>query len=465
MSLSLAGMVIVNIWNIQKKLSEMPSIESSSSKQASNIEPIIPLSREGKNVMVIMLDRAISGYIPYIFNEKRELLDEFSGFTYFPNTTSFGPFTNFGVLGLFGGYEYTPKAMNERKDKRLADKHDEALKLMPIIFSENGYEVTVCDPPYAGYKWVSDLSIYDDCPGVKAIKTMGKYMADFALESVDNIDAYQKRSFFCYGLFKTVPVFLQELAYDSGRYYSTNTDDNVLNRAFVNSYSVLTNLERLTEVNADDKNTFLILVNDATHEPVELQEPEYVPTNYVDNSSFEKGFREDGRGNRITFDTEDQIAHYHANMASMIQLGKWFNYLKHENIYDNTRIVIVSDHGRGIQQFKNLIMDDKLDVGRVAALLMFKDFNAGGTGNTSDEFMTVADTPYLAMEGIIDKPLNPFTGTEITSEEKNLHDQWVTTSSNLDVEANNGNVFDTSDGYWYTVHDDIYKKENWRRMD
>ena len=158
MSLSLAGMVIVNIWNIQKKLSEMPSIESSESKQASNIEPIIPLSREGKNVMVIMLDRAISGYIPYIFNEKRELLDEFSGFTYFPNTISFGPFTNFGVPGLFGGYEYTPKAMNERKDKRLADKYDEALKLMPIIFSENGYEVTVCDPPYAGYKWVSDLS-------------------------------------------------------------------------------------------------------------------------------------------------------------------------------------------------------------------------------------------------------------------------------------------------------------------
>ena len=95
---------------------------------------------------------------------------------------------------------------------------------------------------------------------------------------------------------------------------------------------------------------------------------------------------------------------------------------------------------------------------------MFKDFN-GETGNTSDEFMTVADTPYLAMERIIEKPLNPFTGTEITSEEKKLHDQWVTTSSNLDVEANNGNVFDTSDGYWYTVHDDIYKKENWRRMD
>ena len=47
-----------------------------------------------------MLDRAISMYVPYILNEKPELQEQFSGFTFFPNTISFGATTNIGTPGL-----------------------------------------------------------------------------------------------------------------------------------------------------------------------------------------------------------------------------------------------------------------------------------------------------------------------------------------------------------------------------
>jgi hypothetical protein len=33
-------------------------------------EPVFHFSRVGKNVLVIMLDQSISGYVPYIFEEK-----------------------------------------------------------------------------------------------------------------------------------------------------------------------------------------------------------------------------------------------------------------------------------------------------------------------------------------------------------------------------------------------------------
>lgn len=77
--------------------------------------PSVPLSKEGKNVIVILLDRSTGTQVPYMFDEKPELLEEFDGFTYYPNTISYGTSTIFGAPALYGGYEYTPERMNERE--------------------------------------------------------------------------------------------------------------------------------------------------------------------------------------------------------------------------------------------------------------------------------------------------------------------------------------------------------------
>ena len=126
-------------------------------------------SPQGKNVVVIMLDRAVNGFIPYIMNEKPELKAQFDGFTYYPNTLSYGYHTNIAAPALFGGYEYTPEGMAERPEVSLKEKHNEALKVMPLNFLREGYEVTVCDAPYANYQWIPDLSIYDDYPEIHGI--------------------------------------------------------------------------------------------------------------------------------------------------------------------------------------------------------------------------------------------------------------------------------------------------------
>ena len=76
-------------------------------------KPTIVLSSTGENVMVIMLDRAVSGYIPYIFYEFPELEEQFEGFVYYPNCMSFGQNTLKTTSALFGGYEYTPERMDE----------------------------------------------------------------------------------------------------------------------------------------------------------------------------------------------------------------------------------------------------------------------------------------------------------------------------------------------------------------
>ena len=103
----------------------------------------------------------------------------------------------------------------------------------------------------------------------------------------------------------------------------------------------------------------------------------------------------------------------------------------------------------------------EIDVEWCNPLLMVKDFGATEF-SSSDVFMTNADVPTLAVKDVIENPRNPFTGKTIDNKEKNAHPQLVTSSLHWEITKYNGTTFDTSDGHWYSVHDDIFKEENWK---
>ncbi len=131
----LAASVLLSGYNTYKINSYMPAIRRAAARTTMSY-PKVELSKTGKNVVVIMLDRAVSSYIPYIFNEAPNLKEQFSGFTWYPNTLSYGLLTVVASPALFGGYDYTPSAINARSDLTLQQKHNEALLTMPLIFSD-----------------------------------------------------------------------------------------------------------------------------------------------------------------------------------------------------------------------------------------------------------------------------------------------------------------------------------------
>ena len=160
---------------------------------------------------------------------------------------------------------------------------------------------------------------------------------------------------------------------------------------------------------------------------------------------------------------------YHVNISPLIELGKWLDYLRENKVYDNTRIIIVADHGHDEGQFPELIQDDGTDMQAVIPILLYKDFDSKEFA-VSDEFMTNADTPVLAMEGLIQDPVNPFTGVRIDDLEKTTHVQLVLTDTNdpnFEPQDNmDNNTFVHPLGQvWYTVHDDVYDKTNWTRVE
>jgi len=434
--------------------------------------PFFTLSKTGKNVVVIMLDRAIGMYIPYIFNEHPELEAQFSGFTYYHNTVSFGGYTNFATPAFYGGYEYTPVEINKRSNEKLSDKQTEALKVMPTLFASAGYDVTVFDPTYANYNWTPDISIYDDYENIRAFNTYGRFTLSTTAQSQINA---RLRNFFCYGLMKSSPIGLQYPLYASGKYnqvsgvpYSDQVSTSAstasgISTSFIDAYNVLVKLPELTQYVDSANGSFLMMSNDTTHNPILLQEPECEPKTSVNNTEYDNAnksrFTLDD-GSTITAKSALQLSHYQSNTAALMKIGAWLDELKANGVYDNTRIIVASDHGRELGQSEELEIYGLGDMELFCPLLLVKDFNSTEF-TVSEEFMTNADVPVLALSGIVENPVNPFTGKAINSDEKYAHEQFIIESDLWNVNKNNGNCFASSS--WLAVKDSIWDKSNWRR--
>lgn len=484
-SIAVCGAVLImsgmNVISIHSRISEMGKTLSDVS---SNQGIQFPLDKTGKNVVVIMMDRAIGEFFPYIMQEKPELQEQFAGFTYYSNTISYGNCTMVGAASLYGGYEYTPEQMNKRDNLTIPEKHNEALKLMPALFAQNGYDVTVCDPTFAGFHWTPDLSIYDDYPDIQRYITKGRFLSNLNSEATDEL---LNRNLFAYSIFRTSPVVLHLTFYNKGLYNHSDKTKGVqitdgkykasggfdgASSSFMEAYTVLENLPVITDVRDSGKGTFLMMSNDTAHDIVMLQEPAYEPSNSVDNTAYEAEHkvRRSMEGSEVKLRTLKQLTHYQCNMAAMIQLGKWMDYLRENGVYDNTRIIIVADHGRNI----NYLYDKRIENGKgkttssindaliFDALLLVKDFDAKEL-TIDDTFMTNADTPTLAFSGLIENPVNPFTGNAINSDGKNVAEHHIATTKVWSIDDYTGNEKKYRDILWVGLKGtDTTDMDSWR---
>ena len=465
-AVAMAFMGTLNLVRAQGEIKESARVLTAA--QTSPVQ--IPLSRTQPNVVVMMLDRAISSYLPVMFYEKPELKAKYDGFVYYPNTVSHGGHTNFGAPGLFGGYEYTPREMNARPDMELKDKHNEALQVLPTLFSRQNYTVTLIDLPYCGtYKWIPDFSLFDTLPNTHCFIADGRYNPE---NSADTQKALRMRNFFCYAVCETLPQIIHGPLYNAGLYNramilpdvqvqdSPSTARGIKNE-FLKAYHVMKNLSSFTHPEDEDHGTFLMMSSDLPHRTTLLSEPDYVPADFIDNTAYDlkHADRFSAGERKLNATTTDQMMHYDVDMCAMMLVGDWLDTLRELGVYDNTRIILASDHGYNLGMIDSLIFPDGEDAMMYNPLLLFKDFGATGEVRIDSSFMTNADVPSLALSSVVPDPVNPFTGKPIDSASSKQEKQYVTMSHDWDTDTNNGNVFHPAK--WYTVQTDLFDPANW----
>jgi hypothetical protein len=441
---SLLGISAVNIFKTNASFNNLKTYYVKEQKETQKVSPVFSLSRTGKNIVVLMLDRSASVFMPSIFDESPELKRTYSGFTFYPNTVSFNGYTRIGAPPVYGGYEYTPEEINKRENIPLVEKHNQSLIMLPRVFSENGFSVCVTDPPYANYNQKSDLSIFNDYPEIRAHITDSQYTDLWLTENNFKLPATGdiiRRNMFWYSLFKGLPLFFRPLLYMDGSWCSPESGQRL--RLTLNGYAALDYLPRLTEITDNSTNTALIMTNNTTHEGSFLQAPEYIPVTTVTNYGNTRFAKEHA---------------YHVNAAAIKRLAGWFDFLKRENVYDNTRIILVSDHGPEPNFITKIGLPFNVD--QFNPLLMVKDFNASGEIKTDFTFMSNADVPYLSLADIIESPVNPFTGNEISIERKK-EPLYIAISGSIHITGRDDNQFILDPKIDYLVHDNIFSAENW----
>jgi hypothetical protein len=455
LSILIISFVVISFSNIVKinKAYTLLSAKMANNPEKASLEPIFSLSKENKNVIVFMADGAINGFVPLIFSEYPEIEKQFDGFTLYKNTASFSSHTLMGVPPLWGGYEYTPAQMNAKKNIPLVEKHNQALLTIPMLLVKAGFNVTVTDPSWANYSWISDISIYDKYEKIKAVNTLWQYTSLWYEKNEPDKKGftYQRimRNIIWFSILKMNNPLLRLIIYDKAWYWSTDDHANsIIN--FIHSYAILDFLPDLTSFDSTEQKALLI-TNEATHEPVYLHGPALKPSE-IPSSIGNGKYSSNGK--------------YHSNIALYIKLGEWFDLLRKNGVYDNTRIIIAADHGGHVD---NLLSDEPLSIKDETRepynpVFLFKDFNSHGILSINDDFMTNADVPFFTLNDLLENPENPFTGNPITTQPK--EDGIYITTYHAPMAGNHGKyVFNINKNQWMYLHDSIFKASNWERTE
>jgi hypothetical protein len=453
LSILVFSLVVISFSNMVKikKAYTLLSVKMANTPEKTSLEPVFKLSKENKNVIVIIADGAINGFVPLIFEEHPEFEKQFDGFILFRNTASFSNHTLMGVPPIWGGYEYTPAEMNRKSDIPLVEKHNQALLTIPLLLLKAGFNVTVTDPSWANYSWVPDVSIYENHEKINAFNTQWQYTGLwYEKNEPDEKEYTYKRimhNIIWFSILKMSNPLLRLIIYDKAWYWSPDDHgSSILN--FIHSYAILDFLPELTSFDSAEQSALLI-TNDTTHEPIYLRGESFKPSK-VQSSMGNGNYANNGK--------------YHSNTALYLKLGKWFDLLRKNGVYDNTRIIIIADHGGIIE---NLLSNEPLSIeGEIREsynpVFLYKDFNSHGTLSTNNDFMTNADVPFFTLNGLLENPTNPFTGNPITTQPK--ENGILITTYNAPMAGNHGKyVFSIKKDQWIYLRDSIYEASNWEK--
>ena len=161
----------------------------------------------------------------------------------------------------------------------------------------------------------------------------------------------------------------------------------------------------------------------------------------------------------------NSLSHYQINMATMETLGTWISYLKEEEVYDNTRIIVVSDHSMCLRMNEDFIRtlqydnaDVLIDLLHFQSTMLVKDFDSEAFC-VDYSFMCNADVPALATDGVIENATNPFTGSNLKDMSLKNEPLHLVFAFNFSPSTNNGYQYLPEP--WITVHDNIFDTSNW----
>lgn len=365
----------------------------------------IRFTRTGNNVLLIFLDRYMGAYVEKFVAEDPALATQLDGFVWVPKTVAPGYNSIAGVHAVVGGYDYTPREMNARR-RPLRELANEAFSILPMNFTRKGWEVSWLRPHGLDFTMKGDCSVLSHISGLRC----GEPPADIARNaaarhgiSMQHLsDSNYVDLLVLLAAMRVAPYELKATLMDRGPWvpFLRHTAGVTLNE-----WAQLEALPQLSTT-AATKNQLDIVFNFLPHEPYFLAE-DCTPLAALKEPSAEKLAQ---GGWRDAFDYHHEIG---ARCALRL-VARYLGWLKEQGVYDNTTIVIASDHGiigsvrdGSSRAVAGGTQDNQYVASR--SLLLYKPRGAHNPMRVSDEFLPNAEVPRLLCQDI-GGCVNPFLG-------------------------------------------------------
>jgi len=323
----------------------------------------VNLSRDKVNYLYIILDEVYGGSAKRIFHDNNDLGKKFTGFTNFTNVGGVFPSTIMAIPAILTGQVY-----QEGMDIDVFD--NKSFKLSPLLKSleTNGID--------SKFHTVSKYCHYLPDENCSPIRSMVGRKINVLNEYIQLLDL---------SLFKSVPEVLKNQVYRDGSWLVREINiGSKTGKAelYIKEFDyIVKNLKA-----SNNLSTFRLFHTVLTHSPIKYNKHcELLKKKLKDN--FENYLQQDTCG--------------------FIQISRIIDKLKELSVYDNTYIIISSDHGRPqipAEIAKQFSLSDagvsSTEYGYSHAMLMVKPPNAKGKLKSSHLPMSLMDIGSLVVNSI-----------------------------------------------------------------
>lgn len=441
-----AVLMLVNAINIYKIYSFEVKKAADSSEFPLQNELLNYSTKE--NIVVFVLDMFSGSHTPYILEQFSQLKNNLDGFILFPNTLSTTNSTIHSIASVIGGEFYSAYNMNKRRDD-LEAQIAQSFTTMGDFFSAQGFDVSMFIQ--------APISIKDSIKNNAKSDFFIEEEADFVPSFVRHSGVLENKNsdsvivnFISFGLFRFVPEQLKKGIYNNGKYLSdknrfwrTNNSVGIRHSSSFYAFSHF-------NIVKNDKPTFKFLHSLMTHAPYNI----YFDGKTCDFSKKFSAWNDTLKNAVMNGDSNDKAAfyqHYDTEACALFYLSNFISWLKENNIYDNTKIIVVSDHGGndGI----------KIKAHRADSLLFFKDFNARGNLKIDTRLMANYDAASLFCAN--------FNCPNIP---KNILQHYPTNRTLIHLIPKSWMIEKHEKNRWlikdaYTIQNDIFEPKNWIRAE
>ncbi len=441
---------------------------------------LFSFSSTKQNIVVVLLDMASGGDMQRVLDERPNIKERLKGFTWYPNTLSVSTYTGASISAMIAGWNYTPENMVILKGENLAEKVVGAYDTMFSRFKQYNYLMRMSGVSYLGgdNAQCKDLEKQDiACLDYWDDSFVSYWKQNNREQQAETDVSFSERNIVLLiltGVLRSVPVMMKYAVYDHGN-WNINTSEFKNQEGYryaLKSWAVLDSLrstssrledDRETYSMEDSAGTFTFIHNNITHRPYALDKHCVLQNKEFPDENIENNYA----GNSA----------YFSFRCSIESLTQWFAWLQEHAMYDNTKIIIVSDHGgNGYRDYMNsnnisselLGTDFSYMFPRAHALLLVKDFNQNNAFSIDTRLMSNVDTAammYHSIEGYV-PPSDAHAFDKIDYAKQLVPDRTVpiyhTEFYNWVGFVKEKKQFKIKNKY--TVSDTIFELKNWKRI-